>query len=142
MLVFATSNYILFEWIKIEELKYENLYEYYYQRRKYSNKVRIINYFIQHSFKPTWMLIKFLPVLPPNLRPVVKLENNITITTDLNFLYLNILRINKLLAALEIAILNQDLLLNDKLLLQSSIDKLINNEKSKDIKSILGPQKM
>lgn len=88
------------------------------------------------------MLIKYLPMLPPNLRPVVELENNTVIVTDLNFLYLNILRINKLIRSLKIAILMEDLIINEKLSLQYNVDKLINNEKSSNRKSILGSRNL
>jgi DNA-directed RNA polymerase subunit beta' len=104
--------------------------------------LKVINYFIQTSFKPIWLLIKYLPILPPNLRPVVELENNTVIVTDLNFLYFNILRINKLITVLKIAILMEDLIINEKVSLQYNVDKLINNEKSNDRKLILGSQNL
>jgi DNA-directed RNA polymerase subunit beta' len=88
------------------------------------------------------MLIKYLPVLPPNLRPVVQLEDKTVIITDLNFLYFNILRINKLVKVLKIAFLTEDLIINEKLSLQYNIDKLINNEKEKDRKSVLNSRNL
>jgi DNA-directed RNA polymerase beta' subunit len=89
-----------------------------------------VNYFIQTNFKPIWMLIKFLPVLPPNLRPVVTLENTTTIITDLNFLYSKIISVSTLIKKLRRSALTRDMIAYDQLLLQKSVDKLINNEKS------------
>lgn len=123
-------------------MKFIDIYRYYFEKRNYTNRLKIINYFIQTSFKPVWILIKYLPILPPNLRPVVELENNTVIVTDLNFLYLNILRINKLITVLKIAILMEELIVDEKLSLQYNVDKLINNEKSKPSKSILGSKNL
>ena len=50
-----------------------------------------MNYFVQTKTKPSWMTIKYLPVLPPNLRPIVKLQDKTIIVTDVNFLYGNII---------------------------------------------------
>lgn len=94
------------------------------------NRLKIVNHFIQTKFKLEWMLIKYLPVLPPNLRPIVKLENNITIITDLNRLYMNILYTNSLLKRLITFNMFDDSIRIEKRNLQTSVDTLINNEKS------------
>lgn len=75
------------------------------------------------------MTIKYLPVLPPNLRPIVKLHDNTIITTDLNFLYSKIINSNNKIIKLRSMNVPEIFLNNEKYLLQESVDKLINNEK-------------
>lgn len=75
-------------------------------------------------------MIKYLPVLPPNIRPIVKLQDKTIITTDLNFLYSNIINSNNKIIKLRKMSVPETFLNNEKNILQDKIDKLINNEKS------------
>lgn len=74
------------------------------------------------------MLIKFLPVLPPNLRPIIKLKDKAIITTDLNGSYANIISSNNKLKKLRKMHVPENFLNNEKLTLQKKVDLLITNE--------------
>ena len=96
----------------------------------YCNKLRTTNYFIQTKTKPNWMTIKYLPVLPPNLRPIVKLKDKAIITTDLNKLYANIINSNNKIIKLRKMFVPETFLNNEKIILQTKVDRLIDNEKN------------
>lgn len=83
------------------------------------------------------MTIKYLPVLPPNIRPIVRLQDKTIITTDLNFLYSKIIESNNKIIKLRKMSVPETFLNNEKYLLQEAVDKLINNEKNnkKDFRS-------
>lgn len=103
-----------------------------YEKKKdiYKNRLKLINYFIQSKSKPSWMTIKYLPVLPPNLRPIVKLQDKTVIITDVNFLYSGIININNKILKLRKMSVPETFLYNEKVSLQDKVDKLINNEKT------------
>ena len=93
------------------------------------------NYFIQTNTKPHWMVIKYLPVLPPNLRPIVKLKNETIITTEINFLYSNIINSNNKILKLKKMAVPDAFLNNEKYFLQTKIDNLINSNQQKPFKN-------
>jgi len=101
------------------------------RRSKLLKKVRIIESFIKSSTSPEWMMIKILPVIPPDLRPVVQLPGGKFATSDLNDLYRRVInrniRLNQLieLGAPEI------ILRNEKRMLQESVDSLLDLQKSR-----------
>lgn len=95
----------------------------------YKNRLKLFNYFIKSKSKPHWMTIKYLPVLPPNLRPIVSLQDKTVIVTDINFLYANIINTNNKIIKLRKMSVTEDFLNNEKYLLQDKVDKLIDNEK-------------
>jgi len=102
-----------------------------YDKKKniYINRIKLMNYFLQTKSKPSWMTIKYLPVLPPNLRPIVKLQDKTIIVTDVNFLYSNIINVNNKILKLRKMSVPETFLYNEKMSLQDKVDKLINNEK-------------
>nr|YP_009144883.1 RNA polymerase beta' subunit [Euglenaria anabaena]AKJ83330.1 RNA polymerase beta' subunit [Euglenaria anabaena] len=100
------------------------------KRKGYKNRLKLINHFIQTKTNPSWMTLKYLPVLPPNLRPILKLQDKTIITTDLNFLYAKIIEINNKIIKLRKMSVTENFLNNEKKLLQDTVDKLINNEKN------------
>nr|YP_009503400.1 RNA polymerase beta' subunit [Euglena clara]AXA45458.1 RNA polymerase beta' subunit [Euglena clara] len=132
-------NYLLKK-IKLEKTYIENLEQLFnkgfnkdkYEKRKnqYKKRLKIINFFIQNKTKPNWMIIKYLPVLPPNLRPIVKLQDKSIIITDLNFLYGDIITINNKITKLRKMHVPETFLSNEKYILQEKVNKLIKNEKA------------
>lgn len=82
------------------------------------------------------MTIKYLPVLPPNTRPIVKLQDNTIITTDLNFLYAKVIDSNNKINKLRKMSVPETFLNNEKLILQENVDSLINNDANKNISKI------
>lgn len=103
------------------------------KRKAYNTRLKLINHFIQTKSNPHWMIIYNLPVLPPNLRPVVKLQDKTLITTDLNFLYAKIININNKINKLRKMLVPEPFLFNEKYTLQENVHKLIKNEKSTNI---------
>ena len=91
----------------------------------------MINYFIQTKTQPNWMTIKYLPVLPPNLRPIVQLKDKAVITTDLNYLYSNIVNSNNKILKLRKMSVPEKFLNSEKYILQIKVDNLINPSKNK-----------
>lgn len=75
------------------------------------------------------MTLIYLPVLPPNLRPIVKLQDKTIITTDLNYLYGKIIESNNKIKKLRKMSVPETFLTNEKNILQIKVDNLINNEK-------------
>lgn len=77
------------------------------------------------------MTIKYLPVLPPNLRPIVQLKDKAIITTDLNYLYANIVNSNNKILKLRKMSVPEHFLNNEKYILQTKVDNLITPSKLK-----------
>lgn len=97
---------------------------------------KILNYFQQTKTKTQWMLFKYLPVIPPNIRPIVKLQEKVIITTDLNFLYANLININNKFKKLEKMSVPKIFLNGEKYALQSKVDRLILVNKNKNISTV------
>ncbi len=98
------------------------------QRRKKAYKqLRVIEAFIRSANKPEWMILTVLPVLPPELRPIVQLDGGRFATSDLNDLYRRVInRNNRLKRLLELGA--PDIIIrNEKRMLQESVDALIDN---------------
>lgn len=97
---------------------------------KRSATIRRMQYlegFLKNNIKPSWMVIRTLPVLPPELRPIIPLSGGKFATSDLNDLYRRIInRNNRLKKLIEIGA--PDVILrNEKRMLQESVDALIDN---------------
>nr|YP_009117634.1 RNA polymerase beta [Callitropsis vietnamensis]AJE71176.1 RNA polymerase beta [Callitropsis vietnamensis] len=102
------------------------------QRRKdrLVRRMKFAQYFIQTNVEPEWMVLCLLPVLPPDLRPMYKLNEGGVITSDLNELYLKVIRRNNnLLESIEWtrAFLIPNLLFDQKKLVQKAVDTLLDN---------------
>ena len=97
---------------------------------KKASTIRRIQYlegFKKNSIDPSWMIIEILPVLPPELRPIIPLSGGKFATSDLNDLYRRIINRNNRLARL-IEIGAPDVILrNEKRMLQESVDAVIDN---------------
>lgn len=103
------------------------------KRAIYKRRLKLINSFIKTKSKPSWMTLKYLPVLPPNIRPIVRLQDKTLITTDLNFLYAKIININIKITKLRLMRIPEMFLNNEKNTLQETVDRLINNEKTNNL---------
>lgn len=78
------------------------------------------------------MTISYLPVLPPELRPIIKLQDNIIVSSDFNFLYSKIINTNNRLSQLKEMNVNDQFVTKEKITLQQSIDLLINSKKNRN----------
>ena len=98
------------------------------QRRKKANKrLRVVEAFWRSGNKPEWMVLTVLPVLPPELRPIVQLDGGRFATSDLNDLYRRVInRNNRLRRLLDLGA--PDIIIsNEKRMLQEAVDALIDN---------------
>nr|YP_006234229.1 DNA-directed RNA polymerase subunit beta' [Eutreptiella gymnastica]CCE26517.1 DNA-directed RNA polymerase subunit beta' [Eutreptiella gymnastica] len=97
------------------------------RRKKYVRRLRVVNQFLQTRSKPEWMVLTYLPVLPPDLRPMVQLDGGKFATSDLNDLYRRVINRNNRLHRLKKMLAPELLIRNEKRLLQESVDALIHN---------------
>ncbi|CAL4317965.1 DNA-directed RNA polymerase subunit beta' [Buchnera aphidicola (Eriosoma lanigerum)] len=97
------------------------------KRKKITKRIKLLESFIHSNNKPEWMILTVLPVLPPDLRPLVPLDGGRFATSDLNDLYRRVInRNNRLKRLLELAA--PDIIVrNEKRMLQESIDALLDN---------------
>ncbi|QCI18033.1 DNA-directed RNA polymerase subunit beta' [Buchnera aphidicola (Aphis nasturtii)] len=97
------------------------------KRKKLTKRIKLIESFIQSHNKPEWMILTVLPVLPPDLRPLVPLDGGRFATSDLNDLYRRVInRNNRLKRLLDLAA--PDIIIrNEKRMLQEAVDALLDN---------------
>ena len=95
--------------------------------KKISKRLKVLEGFQKSGIKPDWMILEVLPVLPPELRPLVPLDGGRFATSDLNDLYRRVInRNNRLKRLLELKA--PDIILrNEKRMLQESVDSLLDN---------------
>lgn len=96
-------------------------------RKKFAKRLKLIESFLKSGNKPEWMILTVLPVLPPDLRPLVPLDGGRFATSDLNDLYRRVInRNNRLKRLLELAA-PEIIVRNEKRMLQESVDALMDN---------------
>jgi DNA-directed RNA polymerase subunit beta' len=96
-------------------------------RDKLIKRIRLLENFISTKALPSWMVLKFLPILPPLIRPLLPDDKAGLIISDLNILYLNIIRLNNRLLNFSNLDLPIIFLNNEKRFLQEAVDELIDN---------------
>ena len=92
-------------------------------------RIRVLDQFIASKFSPSWMVLDVIPVLPPDLRPMVQLDGGRFATSDLNDLYRRVINRNNRLARLQEIVAPELIIRNEKRMLQESVDSLIDNGK-------------
>ena len=98
------------------------------QRRKKAIKsLRVVEAFRKSGNKPDWMILSVLPVLPPELRPMVQLDGGRFATSDLNDLYRRVINRNNRLKRLMELQAPEIIVRNEKRMLQEAVDALIDN---------------
>jgi DNA-directed RNA polymerase subunit beta' len=95
--------------------------------KRLSKRLKLVEAFIESGNKPEWMVMTVLPVLPPDLRPLVPLDGGRFATSDLNDLYRRVInRNNRLRRLLELSA--PDIIVrNEKRMLQEAVDALLDN---------------
>ena len=97
------------------------------KRKKLIKRLETINAFVDSDNKPEWMVLTTLPVIPPDLRPMLQLDGGRFATSDLNDLYRRVItRNNRLKKLLEIGT-PSIIVQNEKRMLQEAVDALIDN---------------
>ncbi|MBA3954015.1 DNA-directed RNA polymerase subunit beta' [Candidatus Dependentiae bacterium] len=96
-------------------------------RHKLMRRIKVLSSLIQGNLRPEWMIMTVLPVLPPDLRPLVPLEGGRFASSDLNELYRRVLNRNIRLQRLIEIEAPSVIIKNEKRMLQESVDALIDN---------------
>ncbi|WP_016950767.1 DNA-directed RNA polymerase subunit gamma [Anabaena sp. PCC 7108] len=97
------------------------------KRAKLIKRLRVIDNFIATGSKPEWMVMAVIPVIPPDLRPMVQLDGGRFATSDLNDLYRRVINRNNRLARLQEILAPEIIVRNEKRMLQEAVDALIDN---------------
>ena len=95
--------------------------------KKLSKRLKLLEAFKDSGNKPEWMIMNVLPVLPPDLRPLVPLEGGRFATSDLNDLYRRVINRNNRLKRLLELNAPEIIVRNEKRMLQESVDALLDN---------------
>ena len=97
------------------------------RRKKIAKRLKVINAFRHSGNNPEWMILEVLPVIPPDLRPLVPLDGGRFATSDLNDLYRRVInRNNRLKRLIELSA--PDIIVrNEKRMLQEAVDALFDN---------------
>ena len=97
------------------------------KRKKATTRLKVVEAFRRSGNRPEWMILTVLPVIPPDLRPMVQLDGGRFATSDLNDLYRRVInRNNRLKRLLELGA--PDVIIrNEKRMLQEAVDSLIDN---------------
>ncbi len=97
------------------------------KKKKISKRIRLIESLINSGNKPQWMILKVLPVLPPDLRPLVPLDGGRFATSDLNDLYRRVINRNNRLKRLLDLFAPDIIIKNETRMLQEAVDALLDN---------------
>ena len=97
------------------------------KRAKIIKKLEVVEAFRKSGNKPEWMILTVIPVIPPDLRPMVQLDGGRFATSDLNDLYRRIINRNNRLARLQELGAPDIIVRNEKRMLQEAVDALIDN---------------
>jgi DNA-directed RNA polymerase subunit beta' len=95
--------------------------------KKLSKRLKLMEAFVNSGNKPDWMIMTVLPVLPPDLRPLVPLDGGRFATSDLNDLYRRVINRNNRLKRLLDLSAPDIIVRNEKRMLQESVDALLDN---------------
>ncbi len=97
------------------------------KRKKFVKRLKLVEAFIASKARPEWMILEVVPVIPPELRPLVPLDGGRFATSDLNDLYRRVINRNNRLKRL-IELRAPDIIVrNEKRMLQESVDALFDN---------------
>jgi DNA-directed RNA polymerase subunit beta' len=112
------------------------------RRKKASKQLQVVEAFRRSGNKPEWMVITVLPVLPPDLRPMVQLDGGRFATSDLNDLYRRVINRNNRLHHLMDIGAPEIIIRNEKRMLQEAVDSLIDNGRRGRAVSVSGNHKL
>ena len=109
------------------------------RRKKAAKRLRVVEAFRSSGNKPEWMMLDVIPVLPPDLRPLVPLDGGRFASSDLNDLYRRVINRNNRLKRLQELAAPEIIIRNEKRMLQEAVDALFDNGRRG--KTITGPNK-
>jgi len=96
-------------------------------RKKIAKRLRLVEGFLNNTMKAEWLILTVLPVIPPDLRPLVPLEGGRFATSDLNDLYRRVINRNNRLKNLLQLKTPEVIIRNEKRMLQEAVDALLDN---------------
>ena len=97
------------------------------KRKKFVKRLKLVESFIASGARPEWMILEVIPVIPPELRPLVPLDGGRFATSDLNDLYRRVINRNNRLKRLIELRAPEIIVRNEKRMLQESVDALFDN---------------
>ena len=97
------------------------------KRKKLVKRLKLVESFIESGSRPEWMILEVIPVIPPELRPLVPLDGGRFATSDLNDLYRRVINRNNRLKRLIELRAPEIIVRNEKRMLQESVDALFDN---------------
>ncbi|MCD6580435.1 MAG: DNA-directed RNA polymerase subunit beta' [Desulfuromusa sp.] len=109
------------------------------KRKKVAKRLKVLNAFMRSGNLPEWMILETIPVLPPELRPLVPLDGGRFATSDLNDLYRRVINRNNRLKRLMELRAPDVIIRNEKRMLQEAVDALFDNGRRG--RAITGPNK-
>lgn len=109
------------------------------KKKRLAKRLKIIESFLDSGNKPEWMILEVIPVIPPDLRPLVPLDGGRFATSDLNDLYRRVINRNNRLKRLLELNAPEIIIRNEKRMLQEAVDALFDNGKRG--RTILGANK-
>ncbi|MFH7321552.1 DNA-directed RNA polymerase subunit beta' [Desulfurivibrio sp. D14AmB] len=109
------------------------------KRKKLAKRLNVTEAFLESGNRPEWMILEVIPVLPPDLRPLVPLEGGRFATSDLNDLYRRVINRNNRLKRLLELDAPEIIIRNEKRMLQEAVDVLFDNGRRGKV--ITGPNK-
>src|ERR671924_1543666 len=109
------------------------------RRKKMAKRLKVISAFKNSGNRPEWMVLEVIPVIPPDLRPLVPLDGGRFATSDLNDLYRRVINRNNRLKRLMELSAPEIIIRNEKRMLQEAVDALFDNGRRG--KTITGPNK-
>jgi DNA-directed RNA polymerase subunit beta' len=112
------------------------------RRKKASKRLRVVEAFWRSGNKPEWMILTVLPVLPPELRPIVQLDGGRFATSDLNDLYRRVINRNNRLRRLIDLGAPEIIIRNEKRMLQEAVDALIDSGRKGRVPIVRGTHRL
>ena len=109
------------------------------KRKKIAKRLKVVDAFRESANHPEWMMLEVIPVIPPDLRPLVPLDGGRFATSDLNDLYRRVINRNNRLKRLQELNAPEMIIRNEKRMLQEAVDALFDNGRRG--KTITGPNK-
>ncbi len=114
---------------EVKKLREESVKAKGQKKLKIFKRLEVLESFLKSGNKPEWMIMDVIPVIPPDLRPIVQLEGNKIATSDLNDLYRRVINRNNRLKKLMELGAPDVIIRNEKRMLQESVDSLFDNGK-------------
>ena len=97
------------------------------KKKKMAKRLKVVNAFIKSGNRPEWMILEVIPVIPPDLRPLVPLDGGRFAASDLNDLYRRVINRNNRLKRLQELDAPEIIIRNEKRMLQEAVDVLFDN---------------